>query len=173
MNVPVPAVMSDNRIAPAQLAASFRASGQPVAPWLAAAIRRPVVDRFGSGLGMMQCDQSSGVCWDDQTGEVLSTQYSGANPTMAYTPSSTTTSSSSLPTNWTPVLQTLTQGALTLGQELALQPGMSISPSGAISQQNPGYPIGTGVATAISGISTTTLLMLGGVAILLFAMKGK
>ncbi len=71
--------------------------------------------------------------------------------------------------NWNQFAGTLAQSGTTLAQQALLQPGMQITPYG-MSQQSAGYPIGTGLSTAVGGISTSTLMVLGIAAIAVFAM---
>ena len=70
----------------------------------------------------------------------------------------------------------ITTGAFDIAKLLAIQPGTTLTASGAISQQSAGYPINsTGLSTSLStsGISSTTLLMLAAVAtVFLFGMEG-
>jgi hypothetical protein len=56
----------------------------------------------------------------------------------------------------------------TIGKELALTPGTTVSANGAVSQQNPGYPIaGTGIAQAFNSSSFLPIAMVGILALLL------
>lgn len=164
MHVSVPAILQDSRVAPSQIAARFRAHGEAMPSWIQGAIRRPVVDRFGvQGLGDLYCDELG--CYDTTTSQYLLSTTTGGTTATSTTPTSTT--------DWTSILNTLAKSGTTLAAESMLSPGVSVSPTGAVSQQMTGYPIGTGVATAISGISSTTMLLIAGAALLLFAMKGK
>ena len=72
------------------------------------------------------------------------------------------------------LLNTLAQGGLTLGKELAAQPGQTISPTGQITYQNPGYPVGTntlGVGVGSMGSSTVMLLGVGLLAVLFMSQR--
>ncbi len=64
---------------------------------------------------------------------------------------------------------------MTLGKELAAQPGQVISPNGQISYQNPGYPVsGAGslsVGTGSMGSSTVMMLGIGLLAVLFMSQR--
>jgi len=159
--------------------------------WIQGAIRRPVIDRFGvqglAGLADVQCDSEG--CYETSTGAIVSstptgTQVSGnvacdsqgcynITTGAVLTGSSAGSGASPSATDWTSLLNTLAKSGTTLAAESMLSPGVSVSPTGAVSQQAAGYPIGTGVATAISGISSTTLLMIAGLAVLVLFAGGR
>lgn len=53
---------------------------------------------------------------------------------------------------------TLISGGFTLAKEIAAQPGMSISPGGAISFQNKGFPVGTSASVTTPSASSMSML---------------
>jgi len=172
MTVPVPAVLPDSRLAPAQVIAKFNSKSL-------------------RGLGDTICttlDDGSQYCYDSGTGayagETLpgGTQtgsgsfldpYTGKMVTPTDTGSYTTGSNTSAV--WAAVVNSLVKSGMTLAQIQAAHPGMSISPNGQIIYQNPGYPVGTGgISTGIGllGGSTSTYLLLGGAALLMMVALG-
>jgi len=71
------------------------------------------------------------------------------------------------------LLNTIAGNAGTIGKELALSPGVSVSSSGAVSQQNAGFAIpGTNVSASLgSSGSSLMILLLAGAALFVFMKK--
>jgi hypothetical protein len=66
---------------------------------------------------------------------------------------------------------------MTVAEINAIQPGTVVSANGAILRQNPGYAVGSAAGTLNLGtgtISTSTLLMIGGLALVaILFMSGR
>jgi hypothetical protein len=84
-----------------------------------------------------------------------------ANPPATVYPSSTTaTTSTGTTAAQLALLNTIAQNAGSIGKELALSPGTTVSASGAVSQQNPGYAIpGTSVSASLGSSGSTMMLV--------------
>lgn len=127
-----------------------------------------------AGLGETQCDYSSEICWDSVTGieqpwtsgatSGVTPEQLGFDPSLyVSTPPGIYTTTPGTSAAWANAVAAFVKSGMTLAQIQAAHPGMSISPNGAITYQNPGYPIGgtnIGVGT-VAGISTTTLMFAG------------
>ena len=132
---------------------------------------------------MTTCDSGSGfttgttppssITWDPGF-------ITGTIPPASVNPSGTPVAPSSVSSTGMTAAQlslynTILKNAGTIGMELALQPGVSVSPTGAVSQQNPGYPVvGTPLGTALGltgSSSSTMLLLLVGVVAVMFMSK--
>ena len=152
------------------------------------------------GMGAMVCDET-GACYDDGTaaapiappinpvvdystpatycpdGTYVAPGYpcpSGGVGTPAYTAPASQNSA-----QWASFAASLVKSGMTLAEINAIQPGTVVSANGAILRQNPGYAVGsttTGTLNLGTGtMSTSTLLMIGGLALLgiLFMSKGR
>jgi len=81
-----------------------------------------------------------------------------ANPIYASSTSPTVTTGVSA--GQLALLNTIAQNAGTIGKELAITPGTVVSASGAVSQQNPGYPIAGSNTLGIGGTASSSLMMM-------------
>ena len=107
-------------------------------------------------------------------GQVPGQGGSAANQSTVVLPSGTTTAtttSTGMTTGNLALLNTIAANAGTIGKELAISPGTTVSASGAVSQQNPGFAIpGTSVSASLAG-SSSTLLLLAAVVAVAFMMS--
>ena len=167
MVIPVSATLPDSVLSPAAVARKFQSTS---------------LMGLGSmgvrGLGDTYCDDVG--CYDDGTTTTSALNCPGDPGCPGYTPpvsdigaSNTVLSASS--TDWTKILQSLTTAGVDIAKLALIQPGTTLTASGAVSRQNPGYQI-PGSNTASLGLNTsgsnTTLLLVGlGLAAVLFMSK--
>lgn len=72
------------------------------------------------------------------------------------------------------LLNSISQGGFTLAKELAIQPGVTVSPTGAVSQQNPGYPIGTTAGSlSVTGQGSSMLILAAAAVAVVLLMQRK
>jgi hypothetical protein len=160
MTVPVPAVLPDSRLAPAQVRAKFNTATL-------------------AGLGATVCEMvsdGSQYCYDDGTGDYQGTIPAGGSTVVnvgAGTPGTFSTGANTSAA-WASVVNSLVKSGMTLAQIQAAHPGMSISPNGQIIYQNPGYPVGTGGISVGGGLfgSSSSMLLIGGAALLMIVALG-
>jgi hypothetical protein len=155
MNVPVPAVLPDSRLAPAQIRAKFNSR---------------TLAGIGSCGDQIGTDESGAPIYDTAscTGSAWPTPvYTGEPGTSTpgtYQPT-TVSAGTGISAGELAAITTAMKGGIQLASILAMNPGMTVSPNGTITYQNPGYPIqipGTGTLPAtLGGISTTTLMLVG------------
>jgi hypothetical protein len=136
------------------------------------------------GMGATVCDDMG--CYDDGTGAVVA--GSAVDPNSSYlnypVPAGGGTyvdqsgaavtgpvykaPASNNSAQWASFATQLMKSGMTLAEINAIQPGTVVSANGAILRQNPGYAVGTPTGTLNLGtgtISTSTLLMVGGLAV--------
>jgi len=120
------------------------------------------------GLGDVTCtnlDDGSTYCYDATTGDYAPAASAAVQGAYAGTSGTNPGSYSTSPgtsSSWAAVVNTMAKAGFTLADIQAAHPGMSISPSGQITYQNPGYAVNTGgvLPGSIGGMSTTTIMFL-------------
>ena len=146
------------------------------------------------GMGATVCDDMG--CYDDGTGAVVAAGAT-VDPNSSYlsypvpagggtyvdqsgTPATGPVYKAPASNNsaqWASFATQLMKSGMTLAEINAIQPGTVVSANGAILRQNPGYAVGsttTGTLNLGTGtMSTSTLLMIGGLAVAALLFMGK
>jgi len=132
------------------------------------------IDNDGNCLDPDPCSSSTGATTGTLTLPGFSTLPIVQTPTQAgetVVPSATPTSPTAVASTGMTAQQyalysQILNNAGTLGKELAITPGTVVTPQGAVSQQNPGYPIGgTGFSSVLGGVSSSSIMPLALLAI--------
>jgi hypothetical protein len=125
----------------------------------------PFTDQSGT---MTTCADGSvvaaGVACPNQWQDASGSTYSG----------STYTTPSQSSSQWASFAAAMGKAGMSIASINALKPGMVISPNGTMLYQNPGYAVGTPTSSLnLSGISSTTMLVGGLIAVALVMMMGR
>jgi hypothetical protein len=140
----------------------------------------------GVTLTPVGCTCVNGTCVEDgnscSSGPAVAPQWvcpdGSLPPASGVCPSGSQTQGYTAPAQnsaqWASFATQLMKSGMTLAEINAIQPGTVVAANGAILRQSTGYavPVGSSVSTTLSSMSSSTLLMIGGLALVAVLFMG-